>query len=68
MAVERVYPAGADPGLAFATMDTDRVFACPQLRTGRDLSRVTRTCGYEFDDPDAPTYSQYFGTRPAFWD
>ena len=33
------YPdAGSDPGLAFATMDTDRVFACPQLRTDRALS------------------------------
>jgi para-nitrobenzyl esterase len=46
-------------------MDTDRVFACPQLRTGRALSRVTRTYGYEFADPDAPTYSAYYSPRPA---
>jgi para-nitrobenzyl esterase len=51
-----MYPAGADPGLAFSTMDTDRAFACPQLRSG--------TYGYEFADPDAPTYSMYFGPRP----
>ncbi len=63
-AVEREYAVGTDAGLTFAAMDTDRVFACPQLQTGRELARVTRTYGYEFADPDAPTYSQYFGTRP----
>ncbi|AHH97126.1 carboxylesterase/lipase family protein [Kutzneria albida] len=63
-AIEGAYPAGADPGLAFATMDTDRVFACPQLATNRELARVTRVHGYEFADEDAPTYSQYFGPRP----
>jgi para-nitrobenzyl esterase len=63
-AIERTYPAGADAGLAFATMDTDRVFACPQLETGHQLARVSRTYGYEFADPDAPTYSMYFSPRP----
>lgn len=66
-AVERLYPVppDGDAGLAFATMDTDRVFACPQLATGRALAGRTRTHGYEFADPGAPTFSPYYSTRPA---
>ncbi|GAA3865800.1 carboxylesterase family protein [Saccharothrix violaceirubra] len=64
-AVLREYPAGADAGAALSALDTDRVFACPQLRTGRDLARFTPVHAYEFADPDAPTSSMYFGQRPA---
>lgn len=73
--VEREYPAGEDPGLAFATMDTDRVFACPQLETTRLLAKAVTTrrggkavpgvWGYEFADRGAPTYAPYFAKRPA---
>lgn len=65
-AIEHEYPAPSDdPGAAFAAMDTDRVFVCPQLSTNRDLANRTPTYGYEFADPHAPTFSPYYSTRPA---
>jgi para-nitrobenzyl esterase len=65
-AIEHHYPvpAGGDAGLAFATMDTDRVFVCPQLQTSQALARRTRTYGFEFAEPSAPTLSPYYGARP----
>ncbi|MCM6772599.1 carboxylesterase family protein [Nocardia sp. CDC159] len=58
-------PDNGDAGLAVATMDTDRVFACPQLTTIRALATQTPTYGYEFADPDAPTFIPYYSARPA---
>ncbi|WP_378738956.1 hypothetical protein [Nocardia brasiliensis] len=46
-------------------MDTDRVFACPQLATSRALATRTPTYGFEFVDPDAPTLVPYYSARPA---
>jgi para-nitrobenzyl esterase len=45
------YPAAA---LAWSAMDTDRVFACTQLRVSRALAARMPTYAYEFADPDAP--------------
>jgi para-nitrobenzyl esterase len=66
-AIEHEYPvpSDGDAGMAFATMDTDRVFVCPQLATNRQLADRTRTSGYEFADPTAPTFSPYYSSRPA---
>ncbi|ADB33390.1 Carboxylesterase [Kribbella flavida DSM 17836] len=63
-AVEKVYPAAPDPALAFAAMDTDRIFACPQQETTRALSRFTRTYAYEFADRTAPTYNLWLTDLP----
>lgn len=52
------------PSLAFAAMDTDRAFACPQLRTGRALARQVPAYGYEFADRTAPTYAPFFTDLP----
>jgi para-nitrobenzyl esterase len=57
-AIEQRYRvASADPSEAFAAIDTDRAFACPQLSTTAALSRYTSSYGYEFADRTAPTYS-----------
>lgn len=50
--------------LAFAAMDTDRVFACPQLTTNRELARRVPTYGYEFADRTAPTYGPFLTDLP----
>ncbi|MFB7630361.1 carboxylesterase/lipase family protein [Streptomyces sp. NPDC056149] len=42
------------PALAWAALNTDRVFACPTLATGRLLARQTPTYAYEFADRQAP--------------
>ncbi|GAB3822232.1 carboxylesterase/lipase family protein [Kribbella italica] len=62
--VEKQYPASPDPALAFASLDTDRIFACPQQQTTRALSRYTPTYGYEFADRTAPTYTPFFNDLP----
>lgn len=65
IAREYAVPAGGDAGLAFATMDTDRVFTCPQLQTGRALATRTAVHAFEFADPHAPPMSPYYSQRPA---
>jgi para-nitrobenzyl esterase len=64
--VRAVYSAAeyGSPSLAFAAMDTDRAFACPQLRTNRALAQRVPTYGYEFADRTAPTYAPFFTDLP----
>ncbi|AIA08460.1 carboxylesterase/lipase family protein [Streptomyces noursei] len=42
------------PALAWAALNTDRVFACPTLAADRLLARHTTAYAYEFADRDAP--------------
>jgi para-nitrobenzyl esterase len=46
-----VYPS---PTIAWATVITDRVWACTTLTTARLLAKRVPTYGYEFADNDAP--------------
>ena len=50
------YPVGtyATPGLAWATVVTDRVWACPAQAELRHYAAVTPTFAYYFDDREAP--------------
>ncbi len=50
------YPAEAfdSPRLAYATVLTDGLFACPARALDRLLSRSVPVYAYEFDDPAAP--------------
>ncbi|WP_394824641.1 carboxylesterase/lipase family protein [Pendulispora albinea] len=54
--VEAHYPvsAYASPALAWGAVITDRVLACPTLRTDRLLARFTAVHAYEFADRRAP--------------
>ena len=42
------------PSLAWAAIETDRMFACPQLATNRLLAQYSPTYVYEFADRNAP--------------
>ncbi|WP_051499298.1 carboxylesterase/lipase family protein [Nocardia sp. BMG51109] len=53
------------PRLAFSAIDTDRVFACPQLATGRRLAAGSAVYAYEFADRTAPTMSPFLTDMPA---
>ncbi|MGH8902575.1 MAG: carboxylesterase/lipase family protein [Egibacteraceae bacterium] len=50
------YPLSAydSPGLAWAAVTTDRVWACPTLTGDRLLAKRAPTYGYEFADRQAP--------------
>lgn len=66
-AVRSHYPVAEydnDPTLAFAAIETDRVFVCPQLATDRQLAHHTPTYGYEFADRTAPTYTPFLTDLP----
>ncbi|MGI5151609.1 carboxylesterase/lipase family protein [Plantactinospora sp. CA-294935] len=45
------------PALAWATLDTDRSMACPQLRDARGFAAQTPTYAYRFADRTAPPYA-----------
>ncbi len=64
--VRETYPLDEydNPGLAFAAMDTDRTWACPQLTTARALAGEVPTYGYEFADRTAPTYGPFLTDMP----
>lgn len=51
------YPSSAysAPIVAYGTMLTDRVWACPHVTDNRAMARHTRVYGYEFADRTAPT-------------
>lgn len=55
--VARRYPvtAYASPGLAWATLTTDRVFACPTHDRNRRLARRMPVYAYEWGEPDPAT-------------
>ncbi|PRY02481.1 carboxylesterase/lipase family protein [Allonocardiopsis opalescens] len=57
-AVAARYPIAdhGTPGLAWAALDTDRSFACPQLRDAGALAAHVPTYSYTFDDRTAPPY------------
>ena len=46
--------ARESPALAWSTLMTDRVFACPTLRTAELLATRTQLYAYEFADPEPP--------------
>lgn len=46
--------ARESPALAWTTIMTDRVFACPTLRTAEQLAVRAPVYAYEFADPDPP--------------
>ncbi|MEV4639918.1 carboxylesterase family protein [Actinoplanes sp. NPDC049548] len=54
--VERAYPAAAygSPGLAWAAVATDRIWACPTAAGNRLLARRTPTYAYEFAERHGP--------------
>ena len=55
-AILQAYPASQSggPGLAYATVLTDALFACATRNLEQLLARSTRVYAYEFDDPQAP--------------
>ncbi|RBQ19114.1 carboxylesterase family protein [Spongiactinospora rosea] len=55
--VARRYPAGryASPGLAWAAVTTDVVFACPAYERNRSMARRVRTYAFEFAGEDVLT-------------
>jgi para-nitrobenzyl esterase len=55
-AIAAQYPLSAypSPPLAFSTVGTDAIFACPALTVDKAVSRFTPTFGYEFNDQNAP--------------
>ncbi|MEU7585595.1 carboxylesterase family protein [Micromonospora sp. NPDC049230] len=54
--VEARYPVAAwgTPGLAWAAVATDRIWACPTLEQTRLLAERNRVYGYEFAERDGP--------------
>jgi len=46
------YPS---PALAMSAVGTDGIFACPTLLLDQDMSKYTKTYGYEFSDENAPS-------------
>jgi para-nitrobenzyl esterase len=50
------YPLSSfpSPAEALGAVGTDAIFACPALTIDEELSRFTRTFGYEFNDSGAP--------------
>ncbi|GAA5011551.1 carboxylesterase/lipase family protein [Actinopolymorpha pittospori] len=65
-AVDRHYPRGDQiPGIAWASIDTDRMFVCTQLETSRALSRRVPTYTYEFADEHAPPLAPVAADFPA---
>jgi para-nitrobenzyl esterase len=65
--VEAKYPlaAYASPSLAWATLTTDRVWACPSLDTNRLFARRVPTYSYEFADRAAPPIFPFPDWIPA---
>ena len=49
------YPAEPSPGLAFAAVVTDGIFACPARRLNRLLAPHVAVHAYEFADPETAT-------------
>ncbi|GAA2710439.1 carboxylesterase/lipase family protein [Actinoplanes palleronii] len=56
------YPAGSyeTPGLAWAALATDRIWACPSLATRRLLARHAPAFGYEFAERHSPAVSDTY--------
>jgi para-nitrobenzyl esterase len=54
--VEARYPIAtwATPGLAWAAVATDRIWACPTLEQTRLLAKENHTYGYEYTERDGP--------------
>jgi para-nitrobenzyl esterase len=54
-AVLAEYPPEPSPGIAFATVVTDAIFACPARRLNRLLAPHVAVHAYEFADPETAT-------------
>ncbi|MGK5683589.1 carboxylesterase/lipase family protein [Actinoplanes sp. URMC 104] len=56
--VQATYPASGydSPGLAWAAVATDRIWACPMLETERQLAARMPVHGYEFAERDGPVF------------
>lgn len=64
--VQSRYPSTnySSPGLAWAAVYTDRMFACPQLTATRQLARRGPAFVYEFADTNAPGLLPFFPGFP----